>query len=151
MTNILIYQIIPPPGHYLESPACLSPRPHRPRSSTPCPPSILDNGQFTDSLQLYVTTTNTPSGITSPIDGNRDLNLLVLRAGPHHGCPALSVTNMRNSSSSDPYETTSLLRRHRGAEAGGYGYRMRRSTRWGLGLCLLNSLTPSCSTTRRSY
>ena len=54
----------------------------------------------------------------------------VLRAGPHHGYPALSVANARNARSSDRYETICLLHHRRGAEAGGYGYRMRRSTGW---------------------
>src|SRR5258706_14014754 len=137
--NISICQIIPPPAPYLQSLPCLSPPPHRPyRPADPLPqrpPSIRDSKPSTAFLRSCAITANTPLGTTSPTDGNRDLNSLVLRDGHHRDYPALSAASAINAHSTDRYGMSIFPCLHQGVEAGGCGYRIRRSTRGALKLC----------------
>ena len=150
--NISICQNILPPGRYLQSLAYLSPHPHRPyRPPDPLPQrphSIRDSKPSTAFLRSYATTVNTPLGTTSPTDGNRDLNSLVLRGGHHRDYPALSTASAINAHSTDRYGMIILPCRHQGVEAGGCGYQMRRSRRWALRLCWLSRPAPLCFTMR---
>ena len=153
--NISICRIIPPPGRYLQSLAYRSPHPHRPyRPPDPLPQrplSIRDNKPSTDFLRLYAITANTPLGTTSPTDGNRDLNSLVLRAGHHRDYPAPSAASARNAHSTDRYGMIISLYHHQDVEEGGCGYRIRRLRRWALRLCLLSRLVHLCFTMRGYY